>query len=58
MDIFLIEKTRTKTWLDVVKGLKEDELETTNSDKSENESETTHLVEKFDLREPNHMKAM
>ena len=30
------EKAKTKTWSDVVKGLKiEDELETTNSDKME-----------------------
>ena len=38
-------KARTRTWSDVVKGLKEDELEITNSDKSGNESdaiETTH----------------
>ena len=52
------KKARTKTWSDVVQGLKEDKLETTNSDKSGNESETADLVEKFDLREPNHMKAM
>ena len=35
------EKAQTKTWSHVVKVLKiEDELETTNSDKSGNESET------------------
>ena len=41
----------------MVKGLKEDELETSNSDKSGNESETTNSVEKSDSEEPNHMKA-
>ena len=49
-------KARTRTWSDVVKGLKEDELETSNSDKSGNESETTNSVEKSDSDELNHMK--
>ena len=39
------EKTRTKTWADVVKGLKE------------NGSETADSVEQFDSEEPNHLKA-
>ena len=47
----------TKTWSDVVKGLKiEDELETTNSDKSGDESETTDLVQMFDSETPNQLK--
>ena len=51
-------KARTRTWYDMVKGLKdEDELETTNSDKSGNESEATDSVELFDSEELNHMKA-
>ena len=33
-DIASQKTTRTKTWTDVVNGLKEDELETANSDKS------------------------
>ena len=41
-----------------MKGLKiEDELETTNSDKSGNESEAVDSVEQFDSEEPNHLKA-
>ena len=52
------KKARTKTWLDVVKGLKtEDELETTNSNKNGNGSETTDLVEQLDSEEPNQLKA-
>ena len=44
-------------WSDVVKGLKiEEELETTNSDKSGNESELTDSVEYFDSEEPDHLK--
>ena len=36
---------KTKTWSNVVKSLKiEDKLETANTDKNENESETTDLV--------------
>ena len=35
------KKVRTRTWFDVVKGLKENKLETTNSDKSDNKYETT-----------------
>ena len=49
---------RTKTWLNVVKGLEMDEeLETTDSDKSGNGSEISDSVEKFDSDEPNHLKA-
>ena len=51
-------KDKTRMWSDVVKGLKiEDELETTNSDKSGNESEAVDSVEQFDSEEPNHLKA-
>ena len=51
-------KTKTRTLFDVVKGLKiENELETTNSDKSGNGSGTTDLVEQFDSDELNHLKA-
>ena len=43
------EKAKTETWSDVVKGLKtKDELETTNSDESENRSEETESVRMFD----------
>ena len=41
----------------MVKGLKEDELETTDSDKSRNESEIPDSVKEFDLEEPNQLKA-
>ena len=42
----------------MVKGLKmEDELETSNSDKSGNGSKTTDSVEHFDSDKPNHLKA-
>ena len=52
------EKTKTQTWSEVVTGLKiEDELETTNSDKSKNESEAPDLEEVFDSKEPNQVKA-
>ena len=37
-------------------GTKEDESETTDLEKGYNESETTNLVEEFDLDEPNHME--
>ena len=38
-------KAKSWTWSDVVKGLKiEDELETTNSNKSRNEPETAESV--------------
>ena len=36
---------------------KEDELETINSDKSRNRSETADPVEQFDSEEPNYLKA-
>ena len=40
------KKAKTQTWSDVVKGLKtEDELETTNSDKTWNESEEADTVQ-------------
>ena len=46
-------KAKTRTWSDVVKGMNiEDELETTNSDNSMNESGATDLVEQFDSKEP------
>ena len=52
------KKARTKTWLDVVKGLKkEEELETSNSDKSRNKSETFDSVKLYDSDKPNHMTA-
>ena len=52
------EKAKTKTWPDVVKGPKiEDELETPNSEKRGNESETTDSVEQFGSEESNHLKA-
>ena len=42
------KKAKTKTWSDVVKGLKaKDELETTNLDNSRNESETADSVQMF-----------
>ena len=44
-------KTRTRTWMDMVKDLtKEDELETTNLDKSGNESESTNSIERSILK--------
>ena len=51
-------KTRTRTWMDMVKDLtKEDELETTNLDKSGSESKGADLVKMFDSRETNQVKA-
>ena len=51
-------KSKTRTWSDVVKGLKvEDELETANSDKCWNKSEATDSKEEFDLEELNQQKA-
>ena len=51
-------KAKTKTWSVVVKGLKiEDELETTNLDKSGNESEIDDSVRMFDSETPNHLDA-
>ena len=51
-------KAKTKTWSNVVKGLKKiEELETTNSDKSGNGSETTDSAEQFDSDKPNRSKA-
>ena len=48
----------TKTWSDVVKGLKkDDELETTISGKSGNESEIVDSNKWVDSDEPNFMKA-
>ena len=45
-------KAKSWTWSDVVKGLKiEDELETTNSNKSWNVSDSANSVEQFDLEE-------
>ena len=45
-------------WSDVVKGLEiEEKLETTNSDKSGNGSETADSVEQFYSEETNHLKA-
>ena len=41
----------------MVKGQKEGESETVDSDKTQDESDTTDLVEEFDLGESNHMKA-
>ena len=40
----------------VVKSLKEEELETTNSDKSGNKSVSADSVKWFDLEEPNYTK--
>ena len=51
------KKSMTRTWLDVVEGLEEDELETTDSDKSGIELETADLVERHDSSELNHMEA-
>ena len=52
------KKAKNKTWSDVVKGLKiEDKLETTNSYKSGNESETAGSVRMFDSETPNHLEA-
>ena len=52
------KKANTKTWFDVVKGLKtEDELEKANSDESGNKSETTDSVRMFDSEMPNERKA-
>ena len=45
LDVVKGKKVKTKTWSDVVKGLKiEDKLETTNSDKSGDESETSGSI--------------
>mgnify|MGYP007117631694 CR=1 FL=1 len=41
----------------MVKVLKEDELETANSDKSWNESEPTNLIMEVDSDEPNYIEA-
>mgnify|MGYP000364905228 FL=1 len=41
----------------MVKGQKKGESKTVDSNKREDESEIDDSVEKFDLREPNHMKA-
>ena len=49
-------KAKTWTWSDVVKGLKEEELEKANSDKWGNGSEITNSVEHFDSDESNHLK--
>ena len=43
-----VKKAKTKTWSNVVKGLKEDELEKANSNKSGNVSETTDSIKQFD----------
>ena len=52
------EEAKTKSWSDVVKGLKtEDELETTNSDEGRNDSRTADLVQTFDSEMPNRLKA-
>ena len=50
-------RVRTKTWEDVVKVLKEGESETTDLDKSWNESETTDSIEESDLDKPNRTMA-
>ena len=51
-------KAKTKTWCDVVKGLKiEDELETTNSDVSGIGSEVTDSIEMFDSDITNRLRA-
>ena len=51
-------KAKTKTWFDVVKGLKiEDELETTNSDVSGIGSEVTDSIEMFDSDITNRLRA-
>ena len=48
------EKAITKTWSDMVKGLKtEDELETANSDETKNRSETADSFHMFDSETPN-----
>ena len=53
------EKAKNKTWFDVIKGLKtEDIFETTNSDESENGLETEDSVHIFDLETPNQLKSM
>ena len=52
------DKTKTKRWSKVVKGLKtEDELETTNSDERGIESELFDSIKMFDLDTPNQRKA-
>ena len=48
---------RTKTWLDVVKGLKEDELETFDLGKSKNKSKIEDSDKMSDSDELNHVKA-
>ena len=51
-------KVRTRTWSDVVKGLKKEEKSKTgNSDKRGNGSKTTDSVEQFDSYELNQLKA-
>ena len=50
-------KIRTKTCSYVVKGLNEDEFETTNSVMSCNKSKTTDLVEKSDSDETDNIRA-
>ena len=48
------KKANTKTWSDMVKGLKtEDELETANSDETKNRSETADSFHMFDSETPN-----
>ena len=64
------KKAKTRTWFDVVKGLNpEDELENTNSDKSQNkpevtdsdqswnELETADSIQQTDSEEPDRLKA-
>ena len=44
-------------WSNVVKGLKEDELETTNSDEIGNGSKTVDPIERSDMIEMDHKKS-
>ena len=49
---------KARTWVDIAKRLKEDELETTNSVESRNRSETINPIERSDRDEMDHVKAM
>ena len=52
------KKVKTNTWTNVEKGLKiDDKLETPNSDKNGDESETTNSVQIFNLEMLNQLKA-
>ena len=50
-------KARTRTWSDVVKGLKQDELETSNMVESGIRSDIAYAINSIDTDETYHVKA-